>query len=246
MASLKPKILFYDIETRPMVAEVWGLYDQNIGLNQVRQFGGVLCFAAKWYGKAPVYFHSEWGDGLDAMLEAMHKLWSEADAVCGYNNDRFDNKKMRWQFIKNGMEPPPPVASIDLYKTVSQQFGPDSKKLDHVAAELGVGSKLEHEGHALWTRCLNGDEKALRTMERYNKQDVRLTEKVYKKLRPYIKNHPHLGIGNSDACPACGSLNVQKRGHAFTRCYEVQRLQCTDCAHWYQGKRTKRAVRDVV
>jgi hypothetical protein len=58
-------------------------------------------------------------------------------------------------------------------------------------------------------------------MERYNKQDVRLTEKVYKKLRPFIKNHPHLGTGNSDACPACGSLNVQKRGHAFTRSFEI-------------------------
>ena len=55
-----------------MVAEVWGLYDQTIGLNQVREFGGVLCFAAKWYGEAPVYFHSEWGDGLEQMLEAMH------------------------------------------------------------------------------------------------------------------------------------------------------------------------------
>jgi hypothetical protein len=141
-------MLFYDFETRPMVAEVWGLYDQNIGLNEVREFGGVMSFAAKWYGEAPVHFHSEWGDGLEAMLQAMHRLWSEAGAVCGYNNFRFDDKKMRWQFIKAGMEPPPPVASIDLYKTVSQKFSPDSKKLDHVASELGVGTKIKHEGHA--------------------------------------------------------------------------------------------------
>jgi len=104
---------------------------------------------------------------------------------------------------------------------------------------------VQHQGHSLWTDVLAGDEKAQRLMERYNKQDTQLTEKLYKKLRPYIKNHPHLGIGNSEACPACGSLNVQRRGYSFTRNFQVQRLQCRDCAHWYQGRRTKRAVRDV-
>lgn len=245
MASFKPKILFYDIETRPMLVEAWGLRDQNIALNQVREFGGVMCFAAKWYGQKKIHFHADWKGGHEEMLAAMHGLWSEADAVCGYNNDRFDNKKMRGEFVRHDMEPPPPVASIDLYKTVAQQFSFDSHKLDHVSRLLGIGSKVKHEGHELWTRVLAGDEKAQRTMERYNRQDTKLTEALYDKLRPYIKNHPHLGIGNSDACPACGSLNVQKRGYAFTRCFEVQRLQCQDCAHWYQGKRSKRKVRDV-
>jgi DNA polymerase elongation subunit (family B) len=246
VASFKPKILFYDIETRPMVVETWGLRDQNIGLNQVREFGGVMCFAAKWYGKPAVEFHADWTCGHEGMLHHMHRLWSEADAVCGYNNDRFDNKKMRGEFVRHGMEPPPPTASIDLFKTVRQQFSFDSHKLDHVSQLLGIGCKVKHDGHALWSAVLQGDTSAQKKMERYNRQDTRLTEKLYKKLRPYIKNHPHLGTGNSEACPACGSLNVQKRGHAFTRCFEVQRLQCRDCAHWYQGKRSKRAVRDIV
>ena len=240
-----PKILFYDIETRPMVAEVWGMRDQNLGLAQIREFGGVICFAAKWYGKSKVHFHSDWTDGHQGMLRAMHDLWNEADAVCGYNNDGFDNKYMRGEFVKSGMEPPPPTASIDLYKVVRQQFRFDSHKLDHVSQLLGIGSKVQHQGHSLWTEVLDGDQKAQRLMERYNKQDTQLTEKLYKKLRPYIKNHPHLGIGNSEACPACGSLNVQRRGYSFTRNFQVQRLQCRDCAHWYQGRRTKRAVRDV-
>ena len=245
MASFKPKILFYDIETRPMVVEAWGLRDQNFSLGQVREFGGVMCFAAKFYGERKIHFHADWKDGHKGMLEAMHALWSQADAVCGYNNDRFDNKKMRGEFVRHDMEPPPPVASIDLYKTVSQQFSFDSHKLDHVSQLLGIGCKVKHEGHELWTRVLAGEEAAQRKMERYNRQDTKLTEALYEKLRPYIKSHPHLGIGNSDACPACGSLSVQKRGYSFTRSFEVQRLQCTDCSHWYQGKRTKRKVRDV-
>ena len=32
-----PKILIVDIETAPIVAQVWGLFDQNVGLNQIAQ-----------------------------------------------------------------------------------------------------------------------------------------------------------------------------------------------------------------
>lgn len=245
MASLTPKVLFYDIETRPIVAEVWGLRDQNIGLNQIRETGGVLCFSAKWLGKSGVEFYSDWTHGHKGMLDAMHRLWGEADAICGYNNDSFDNKHMRAEFIKNGMEPPPPVASIDLYKTVRSQFRFDSNKLDFVSRQLGIGNKVKHQGHSLWTEVLQGDTKAQKMMERYCKQDARLTEALYKKLRPYIANHPNLGIGYGDSCPACGSLSVQKAGNRYSRMYVTQRLHCTDCGHWYKGKSTRRAVRDV-
>lgn len=240
------RVLFYDIETRPIIAEVWGLRDQNIAINQIREPGGVLCFSAKWLGKGGVEFYSDWTHGHQGMLEAMHRLWSEAEAICGYNNDGFDNKHMRAEFLKNSLAPPPPVASIDLFKTVRSQFRFDSNKLDFVSRQLGIGTKVQHQGHSLWTEVLQGDPRAQRTMERYCKQDARLTEALYKKLRPFIANHPHLGIGNSEACPACHSLNVSKNGNRYTRSYVVQRLHCNDCGHWYKGKATRRATRDIM
>jgi len=215
-------------------------------LNQIREPGGVLCFAAKWLGKSEVQFYSDWTCGHKEMLAAMHRLWGEADAICGYNNDSFDNKHMRAEFIKNDMPPPPPVASIDLYKTVRSQFRFDSNKLDFVSRQLGIGTKVQHQGHGLWTEVLQGDPKAQRLMGRYCKQDAKLTEALYKKLRPFIANHPHLGGGNSDACPACGSLNVYRNGSRYTRTYVVQRLGCKDCGHWYKGKATRRATRDIM
>jgi DNA polymerase elongation subunit (family B) len=239
------KVLFYDIETRPIVAEVWGLRDQNIAINQIREPGGVLCFSAKWLGKSEVMFFSDWTTGHKEMLEAMRRLWGEADAICGYNNDGFDNKHMRAEFIKNDIDPPPPVASIDLFKTVRSQFRFDSNKLDFVSRQLGIGKKVQHQGHSLWTEVLQGDPRAQKMMERYCKQDARLTEALYKKLRPFIANHPHLGVGNSEACPACNSLAVQKHGHRYSRCYKTQRLQCQDCGHWFKGKAERRVVRDV-
>ena len=33
----KPRILFFDIETAPMLGYMWSLWDQNLGLNQIKQ-----------------------------------------------------------------------------------------------------------------------------------------------------------------------------------------------------------------
>ncbi|MDA8440548.1 MAG: hypothetical protein M0Z51_17040, partial [Propionibacterium sp.] len=55
----KPRVLTFDIETRPINAYVWGLWDQNVGLTQIVDPGGVMCFAAKWYGEKGVLFYSD-------------------------------------------------------------------------------------------------------------------------------------------------------------------------------------------
>lgn len=240
-ANDNPRILFLDIETKPMLAEVWGMRDQNIGLNQVRSFGGTICVGALWGGERKVQFFSDWQHGHKGMLEAIHRLWSEADAVCGYNSDRFDLKKLRGEFCKAGMEPPPPATSIDVFKTVKSQFGFDSNKLDHVATILGVGSKVKHEGHALWTRVLDGCPKAQAKMERYCIQDVRLLERVYRKLLPWMTNHPHLGFVSPVACGKCGSHRTQKRGVRRTKAMLIERVQCTNCGGWQDGARAKAA-----
>ena len=245
MASFKPKLLFYDIETSPMLVETFGLKNQNHSINQIRRPGGVMCFAAKWYGEKKIHFHSVWDDGLEGMLKAMHDLWGQSEAVCGYNNTSFDNKKMKGQFFLNGMDPPPPVASIDLYRAVASNFSFDSHKLDYVCSLLGIGNKVQTGGLELWTDVIAGCEKAQRKMKRYNIQDVRLTEQLYHKIRPFINNHPHLGIGNSDGCPACGSLNAMKNGNTYTRCYITQQIVCRDCGHYYKGARKRRQVRDL-
>ena len=49
----------------------------------------------------------------------------------------------------------------------------------------------------------------------YNVQDVRLLERLFHKLRPWIKNMPNHGLHNPDdaeVCPKCGSDTYQRRG----------------------------------
>ena len=60
------KTLLIDIETKPHKAYCWGLFDQRIGLNQIVEPGGTLCWAAKWLGdpSSKIMFGAEW-DGTN-------------------------------------------------------------------------------------------------------------------------------------------------------------------------------------
>ena len=230
------KILVLDIETRPAVAYVWRAYDENIGYEQVIEPGGMICWAAKWVGKPEVFFYSNWTHSHAEMVRTIHALLDEADAVVTYNGDKFDLPKLNGEFVLEGLGPTAPVASIDVVKTI-RKMGFLMNRLAYIGPLLRVGQKVKHEGFELWANVLKGDEKARAKMEKYNIQDVHLLEKLYKKIRPFIKNHPQLRSG--DACPACGSTKTQKRGSRFTRYFRIQRNQCTNCGHWFESTRTK-------
>lgn len=235
---IKPKILIIDIETKPATAHVWGLWDQNVSLNQIVDRGGILCFAAKFLGEPSLQFYSTWTHSHDEMVKAAHTLIEEADAVVTYNGDRFDLPRLTGEFLLAGLKPPAPPTSIDVLKAV-KKLGFISNKLAFIGPLLGSGNKLKHEGFELWTKVMDGDAKAQKRMERYCVQDVVLLEKVYKKVRPYIKNHPHLGLTKGIACGACGSTHVQSRGYRRTKSFRIQRVQCQSCGSWSDGTRNK-------
>ena len=87
--------LIIDIETSPNLAYVWGLFKQNVALNQIEDTGEVISFAAKWRGEKKVHFASTYHDGKEGMLDSAHALLDEADVVIGYNSKGFDMKHLR-------------------------------------------------------------------------------------------------------------------------------------------------------
>lgn len=234
---MKPKILLLDIETAPATAYVWSLFDDHVNLDRLITPSRMLCWAAKWY-RGGWHIADERGNRM-AMLKSLHALLSEADAVVTYNGDKFDLPKINGEFVAAGLDPVPPIPSIDLYKTV-KKLGYLSAKLLYVSQYLGIGEKAETGGFKLWADVMAGDEKAWAKMLRYNKQDVALLERLYTKLRPYIKSHPalHMAEGRT-VCPACGSAKVQRRGNRRTKAFVIERLHCQGCGAWFDGKRTK-------
>lgn len=237
-----PKILTIDIETSPNLADVWGLWDQNISLNQLHASTRMICFAAKWHGKSKVHFASEFHHDPRLMVEYAHELVSEADILVHYNGIQFDVKHLNREFLLAGLTPPPPVQQIDLLRVVKARFKFPSNKLEYVADKLGVGSKLKHQGHDMWVKCQAGDPAAWATMKRYCINDVVIEERVYDALRAWVPNHPNMLLFTDDmaalACTRCGSANMQRRGKTRTLTRVSQRYQCQDCGGWGSSSRS--------
>lgn len=236
--ATKPLIVHMDIETLPAVAYVWRLWDENIGIDQVISPSRVVSASWKFEGDGTLYFAAEWQEGRQEMLERLRAVIDAADAVVTYNGDKFDLPKLMGEFVVEGIDPPAPPTSIDLYKTI-RKLGYQSNKLAFVSPFLGIGKKVDTGGFELWKGVSEGDPKAQADMEKYNKQDVKLLGKLYAVLKPYITNHPHLHDATPDSCPACGSKKLHKRGYRRTRSYKIERLRCQDCSHWTTGKKQK-------
>lgn len=228
----KPKILYYDIETTPLISYTWDRYLDGpvIGVKQDWQ---LLCISWKWEGeKVQVKGRIDYKDKSDKTLTSL--LWdllNEADIVITHNGDSFDNKKAAAKFIEHGLIPPADYSSIDTCKAAKRFFKFSSNRLNELGVLLGLGKKVETGGFSLWLDCIAGIPKAWALMKKYNKQDVLLLEKVYKKLRPYITNHPNLAhiSGKPSACPTCQSTNLQSNGVRRTKTLSYTRYRCMDC-----------------
>lgn len=224
-----PRVLVFDIETAPARAFVWGLYDQNIAPSQIIEPSRVLCFAAKWLDEDKVQFYSE-RDGADDMIAAAWSLLDEADVVVGYNHVKFDVPHLQREMVVRGYGPPSPWIDVDLLPAVRRNFKFMSNKLGAVTESLGLDTKDDPGGFATWKAVLDGDTKAWRTMEKYNKQDVLVTQDLFVYLRGWLKL-PHAGLWSGDmtACADCGCTRLTPDGVHRTKTAAYMRVVCEQC-----------------
>jgi hypothetical protein len=162
------------------------------------------------------------------MISQVWELLDEADVVVGYNSKNFDLKHLSREFVVAGFGPPAPWQDVDLLHAVRRRFKFASNKLDHVAQQLGLGSKLSHTGFELWKACMEGDAKAWATMRRYNIQDVKLTQELWERLTPWLPAGPNRALDRG-GCPRCGHWELIRRGSYRTSTAEWQSLQCKKC-----------------
>jgi len=233
-----------DIETAPAKVYAWGVYDQNIGHNQIISHPYLLCWSAKWVGRKkilsdaiinyPRFKKDKTDDSL--VCKSIYELLEEADLVLAHNGDKFDLKVLNSFFLRNGFPPRTPKQSIDTVKALRREFGFLSNRLNAICTQLKIGHKVSHEGFELWVKCMGGCKKAFRTMIRYNRQDVRLLEELYLKISPHMRNHPSLAaIRNQRICTVCESKRVENngtrwRGHG-RNAVKYRRLVCRKCGH---------------
>lgn len=241
----KPKVLIFDIETAPIIAHVWGLWENNVGLNQIECDWHVLSWSAKWKGapESQVMYMDQRNakkveDDRDC-LEAIWELLDEADVVITQNGKAFDQKKLNARFIIQRVkdrQPPSSYKHEDTKLISKRHFAFSSHKLEYMTDKLCVKyKKQKHKkfpGHEMWTECLKGNLDAWKEMEEYNKYDVLALEELYDILVPW---HGNAGVNfnlyNDDETNVCkcGGQTFIKNGFYYTNVGKFQRYKCKDC-----------------
>lgn len=245
-----PLTLVLDIETAPLAVWTWGLFDQNIGLEQIGEEWSILSFSAKWLNDKNVIFRCTGGRGVDKVRddsELLKDLWvllDTCDVVVGQNAKAFDLKKINARLMMKGHKPYSPVKVIDTMLIAKQQFAFTSNKLAWLSKHLTDTPKSDHKlfpSFELWAECLKDNPKAWAEMKKYNIQDIISTEALLKKVLPWSEGQVNVANYNDSEelqCPRCGSEDIQKRGVARTQTGVYTRFCCNGCGGWSRSRYT--------
>lgn len=228
-----PALLVLDIETLPILAYVWGAYEQNLSIDSIVKDWVVLAWSAKWLGSdkiiSDILTSKEALDRNDKRLvRGFWKLLDKADVVIGHNSKAFDIRKLNTRFMFHELTPPSYYKHIDTYLAARSAFGMTFGKQDYIARYLGFQRKHETD-FQLWVDCDNGKKKALKRMSAYNEHDVEMLEEIYLRIRPWISNHPNLAnIAQMDGCPVCMG-EYEKSGIYYTNQKRYTSFRCKQC-----------------
>jgi hypothetical protein len=242
--------LLYDIETSPLIAATFGLWEQNIPHTNIIQDTFIICAAWQWHGKKrvesvsvlddPKRFKKDHTDDYH-VVKTLHGLIQQADVIVGHYANSFDWKRFMARVVYHKLPPLNIPVMIDTVKEV-KRFSFTSNKLDYLGAHLGVERKLAKDT-GLWLGAARGEADKIKKMVVYNRGDLPPLAGLYDRLRPYMTNHPnHNLFTNGHCCRNCGSESFQKRGYRRTAVSVFQRYQCNDCHAWFESKHSiKRA-----
>lgn len=223
------KICLLDIETSPLICYTWGVHE--VDAVKVIKPWHLLTFAYKWLGdkKVTVLSNNPEYPTDDLMLcKAIRKVLDEADIIVAQNGNAFDIPRINTRFLIHGIAPPSPYKKIDTLKVARHVFAFSSNKLDDLGKSLDEGGKLRHRGFQMWEDCLAGNKRAWAEMKKYNAKDVELLERIYLRMRPWMRNHPHTGFKDK-TCPKCGSSKLKMNGRNMQMTGLYQRFQCLSC-----------------
>jgi uncharacterized protein YprB with RNaseH-like and TPR domain len=189
-----PKVLILDIETRSLTVKTFGLKDQNIGLEQVVDDGGILCWSAKWLGSDKVFFEETKGvkSKEKVILKKLKKLMDEADIILGQNSQSFDVPIIMGLLLYyNMIDDVREFRQIDTLRMSRSKYKFLSHKLQYMSGKLCEIKKQTHAkfpGMSLWMEYEAKNPAAFVEMKKYNMADVQATEELFLKLAKGCKS----------------------------------------------------------
>lgn len=241
------KVLVFDVETLPLVAYAWKVWDENISDAQIIKDWCILSWSAKWLHDDKIM-----SDVLtkrealtrndERLIENFWLLLNDADVVIAHNGKRFDIKKVNTRFWKHKMKKPSSYKVIDTLTAVKSVFSLNHNGQNAIAKFLEIDEKLNTD-FALWRACDQGNVEALQYMVDYNEQDVRMLEEIYLSMREWIPNHPNLKVyqGVIEGCPVCLHDNYEDIGYYTADVNRYKEHRCLNCGNvWHDSKAQKK------
>jgi DNA polymerase elongation subunit (family B) len=243
----KPKVLIVDIETAPMLGYIWGLWENNVSLEQLYKDWHILSWSAKWLGDPPskiMYADQRNMKNIEDDKSILKKVWrllDQTDIVITQNGKAFDHKKLNARFILQGMQPPSSYKHIDTLLIAKKHFSFTSNKLAYMSDKLCTKYKklkpTKFPGFEMWLQCLAGNKAAWREMEKYNKHDVLALEELYYKLIPWDNSIDfNLYTDSTEIVCKCGSKSFTRNGYAYTSVGKFKRWKCKSCGSETRGR----------
>lgn len=216
----QPKILFWDVETKPVKFWGWRTGKQYLSHDQIvkgEKFD-LICICYKWAHEKKVnelHWNLKTQDSTK-MIEEFTKIIESADIAVAHNADKFDVKQFNTQRLLKGLSPVAWPISDDTLKAFRRYFAFPSYSLDYIS-NLLEGKGKDRMCFQDWIDIVeNKDPVALLKMIKYCKKDVSLLSKVYEKAKKFFKPKFHVGVINglskNDSCPSCGSLRSESKG----------------------------------
>ncbi len=251
----KPKILFYDIETKPLQAWIWSPGKQYVGHKQlVSQHSryGIICITYCWNDGKPakaIVWDYETQDTGPVVAE-FDEIIKQADWTIGKNSDRFDTKMINAARMFAGLPGMPEWTKYkdDLEVQMRRYFRLPSQSLDYISDQLGYGGKIKMEMQD-WIDIVEKNEngqKKLNKMVKYGKKDVEDTRALWNQLSEHFDPKFNMAaFVNDDVCKHadCGSNNIRKNGVRVSAKTRYQTYLCLDCGR-YAGRKPISSVQN--
>jgi len=233
------KRLFVDIETSPNKGYVWRAgYKQHVGWEWIIDERQIISAAWAWNSSKVEAKGWDWGKGTKgdySLVKRLVDLSHDADEVVAHHGDGFDVPWIRTRAVFHRITMPD-VVTIDTCKLARNKFYFNSNCLDYLGKLLFNKQKIKTD-YTLWIDVMNGEQKALAKMIRYNKRDVVLLREAYKRLEPFCKAGSHAGVADGRprwSCPSCGSLGVKIDKRRATSVGIVRwQMYCNRCHKFY-------------
>jgi hypothetical protein len=243
-AKRRARVLIWDIETAPNIVTAHSLFNERgLPTSSIQREKYIICGSWKLLHAPKMYdacVSAKRPQDDEPVVRALHAALSSADAIVHHYGDAFDIRTFNGRAVYYGLKPLPPINQIDTYKVARRKFKLNSYRLDYLGQYLGLGRKLS-TNYALWDGCMKGDRDALARMVRYNKQDVRLLERVFLRIYPFGASKLNIGAPlGADGCHVCGGQKLTYKGTHLVRTRFHRMLQCEACGNWETGPAVKR------